>query len=35
LQNRTVDGIAEFQRAIQIDPSDPGANINLGQLFMQ
>ncbi len=35
LQNRTVEGIAEFQRALQVDPYDPGANINVGQLLMQ
>ncbi|HTG15072.1 MAG TPA: FG-GAP-like repeat-containing protein, partial [Blastocatellia bacterium] len=34
-QNRTPDGVAEFQRVLQIDPRDPGTNINLGQLFMQ
>ena len=34
-QNRTADGIAEFQRVLQIDPRDPGANINIGQLHMQ
>ena len=34
-QNRTVEGVAEFQRTLQIDPRDPGANINLGQLYMQ
>ena len=34
-QNRAVDGIAEFQRALQIDARDPGANINIGQLQMQ
>src|SRR5215471_2638700 len=34
-QNRTADGIAEFQRVLQIDPRDPGTNINFGQLQMQ
>ena len=34
-QNRAVDGIAEFQRVLQIDARDPGTNINIGQLHMQ
>jgi Flp pilus assembly protein TadD len=34
-QNRTADAIAEFARVLRIDPRDTGANINLGQLYMQ
>jgi tetratricopeptide (TPR) repeat protein len=32
-QNRTEDAIAAFQRVLQIDPRDVGANINLGQIY--
>ncbi|HYO90226.1 MAG TPA: tetratricopeptide repeat protein, partial [Pyrinomonadaceae bacterium] len=34
-QNRTDDAIAAFQRVLKIDASDVGANVNLGQLYMQ
>lgn len=34
-QNRTADAIAAFKRVVEIDPRDPGANINLGQLYSQ
>ncbi|MGA9772652.1 MAG: FG-GAP-like repeat-containing protein [Blastocatellia bacterium] len=34
-QNRTVDAIAAFKRVLEIDPRDPGANINVGQLYVQ
>lgn len=34
-QNRTEDAIAAFQRVLQIDARDTGANINLGQLYVQ
>ena len=34
-QNRTEDAIAEFQKVLQIDPNDVGANVNLGQLYAQ
>jgi tetratricopeptide (TPR) repeat protein len=34
-QNRTEEAIAEFQRVLQIDPNDVGANVNLGQLYAQ
>jgi tetratricopeptide (TPR) repeat protein len=34
-QNRTADAIAAFKRVLEIDPRDPGANINLGQLSLQ
>ncbi len=34
-QNRTEDGIAELRQVLKVDPSDVGANVNLGQLLMQ
>ena len=34
-QNRAPDALASFQRVLQIDPRDSGANINVGQLHMQ
>ncbi len=34
-QNRQADAIAAFERVLKIDPNDVGANVNLGQLFMQ
>jgi tetratricopeptide (TPR) repeat protein len=34
-QNRYSDAIAAFQRVLQIDPQDVGANVNIGQLLMQ
>ena len=34
-QNRPADAIAAFKRVLEIDPRDPGANINVGQLYVQ
>ncbi len=34
-QNRTEEAITEFQKVLQIDPNDVGANVNLGQLYAQ
>lgn len=34
-QNRFEDAVAEFQKVLKIDPDDAGANINLGQIFVQ
>ncbi|HXG63585.1 MAG TPA: FG-GAP-like repeat-containing protein, partial [Blastocatellia bacterium] len=34
-QNRVPDAVAAFQRVLQIDPNDVGANVNLGQLYAQ
>jgi tetratricopeptide (TPR) repeat protein len=34
-QNRPVEAIAAFQKVLQIDPNDVGANVNLGQLYAQ
>jgi Tfp pilus assembly protein PilF len=34
-QNRADDAAAEFQRVLRIDPSDVGANVNVGQLYAQ
>jgi len=34
-QNRTEEAISEFQKVLQIDPNDVGANVNLGQLYAQ
>jgi tetratricopeptide (TPR) repeat protein len=34
-QNRAEDAILAFQRVLRIDSSDVGANVNLGQLYMQ
>ena len=34
-QNRTDDAVAAFQRVLKLDPRDTGANVNLGQLYVQ
>lgn len=34
-QNRTEDAIALFQRVLASDPADVGANVNLGQIYIQ
>jgi tetratricopeptide (TPR) repeat protein len=34
-ENRTDDAIAAFQRVVQMDPTDVGGNVNLGQMYMQ
>ena len=34
-QIRVPDAIAAFKRVLEIDPHDPGANINIGQLYVQ
>ena len=34
-QNRPEQAIASFQKVLQIDPNDVGANVNLGQLYAQ
>jgi tetratricopeptide (TPR) repeat protein len=34
-QNRAEDAITAFQRVLKADPADVGANINLGQIYMQ
>jgi tetratricopeptide (TPR) repeat protein len=34
-QNRTDDAIALFQRVLAADPADVGANVNLGQIYIQ
>jgi Tfp pilus assembly protein PilF len=34
-QSRTDDAVAAFQRVLKIDPSDVGANVNLGQIYSQ
>ncbi len=34
-QNRTDEALASFQRVLKIDPRDTGANVNLGQLYVQ
>jgi tetratricopeptide (TPR) repeat protein len=34
-QNRPEQAIASFQKVLQIDPNDVGANVNLGQLYSQ
>jgi tetratricopeptide (TPR) repeat protein len=34
-QNRVADAIAAFKRVLDIDARDPGANINIGQLYVQ
>jgi tetratricopeptide (TPR) repeat protein len=34
-ENRTEDAIASFQRVAEMDPGDVGANVNLGQMYMQ
>jgi len=34
-ENRTDDAIAGFRRVVEMDPSDVGGNVNLGQMYMQ
>ncbi|HEX7317631.1 MAG TPA: FG-GAP-like repeat-containing protein [Pyrinomonadaceae bacterium] len=34
-QNRTEDAAAAFQRVLKIDPRDVGANVQMGQLYVQ
>jgi Tfp pilus assembly protein PilF len=34
-QSRADDAVAAFQRVLKIDPSDVGANVNLGQIYSQ
>ncbi len=34
-QNRTEDAINAFTKVLQIDPQDVGANVNLGQIYIQ
>jgi tetratricopeptide (TPR) repeat protein len=34
-QNRTDDAVASFKQVLAIDPQDVGANVNLGQLYVQ
>ncbi len=34
-QNRTEDAIVAFKKVLAIDPRDVGANVNLGQIYMQ
>jgi tetratricopeptide (TPR) repeat protein len=34
-QSRIDDAVASFQRVLKIDPSDVGANVNLGQVYSQ
>ncbi len=34
-QNRNEDAAAAFQRVLRIDPADVGANVNLGQMYLQ
>lgn len=34
-QNRTEDAVNAFTRVLQIDPTDVGANVNLGQIYIQ
>jgi tetratricopeptide (TPR) repeat protein len=34
-QNRTEDAYAAFQRVLKLDPRDVGANVQLGQLYVQ
>src|SRR5205085_7360254 len=35
VQNRPADAMAAFKRVLELDPRDPGANINVGQLYKQ
>src|SRR5437868_7065587 len=35
MQNRPEEAAAFFQRVLQLDPNDVGANVNLGQLYAQ
>jgi len=34
-QNRTEDAIALFKKVLEFDPNDVGANVNLGQIYIQ
>jgi len=34
-QNRSEDAATAFQRVLKIDPGDVGANVNLGQMYLQ
>src|SRR5215213_303224 len=34
-QNRPAEAVTEFQKVLQIDANDVGANVNLGQLYAQ
>jgi lipoprotein NlpI len=34
-QNRADDALSAFQRVLKIDPTDVGANINTGQIYLQ
>ncbi|HEX7955405.1 MAG TPA: tetratricopeptide repeat protein, partial [Pyrinomonadaceae bacterium] len=34
-QNRTGEAVAAFQRVLKIDPRDVGANVQVGQLYLQ
>lgn len=34
-QNRADDAVAAFKRVLEIDREDVGANVNLGQIFVQ
>ncbi|HKY05462.1 MAG TPA: FG-GAP-like repeat-containing protein, partial [Blastocatellia bacterium] len=34
-QNRAADAIAAFERVLAFDPTDAGAGVNLGQLYLQ
>ena len=34
-QNKADEAIASFQKVLQLDPKDVGANVNLGQLYAQ
>ncbi|MFL6332258.1 MAG: FG-GAP-like repeat-containing protein [Pyrinomonadaceae bacterium] len=34
-QNRAEDAVAAFQRVLKLDPRDVGANVQLGQLYVQ
>jgi Tfp pilus assembly protein PilF len=33
-QNRTEDAVASFKKVLAINPSDVGANVNLGQIYI-
>jgi cytochrome c-type biogenesis protein CcmH/NrfG len=35
MANRTDDAVKSFSRVLQLDPADAGANVNLGQLYLQ
>ncbi len=34
-QNRTDDAVTAFKRVLKIDPNDVGANVSLGQIYIQ